>query len=166
MVTSHFEDLSIRSEAESMGVKIIPKGIAAFVPITWDQGETQCIDAILIDNDPMMHLTWGRAAERSQKRIRAFYSVEAFQRVAEEFNMATPLYVDSDLGQGIRGEVEAERICRAGFENIFISTGLNDFTLRRLRSVLSISPIHGWMEGPYGTHLKRSRARHLIAHRF
>lgn len=39
-----------------------------------------------------------------------------------EFNKCTPMFIDSDLGDGEKGEVEGERIFHDGFSNLNLST--------------------------------------------
>jgi hypothetical protein len=80
---------------------------------------------ILIDNDSLIQMSWKMAAEKAGKEIATFSSVDEFLEVADDFGPDTPIYVDSDLGDGIRGEVESEKIHARGFFEIRLATGFS-----------------------------------------
>lgn len=118
LVTSRFEDEAIRDKCSAMNVKLIPKSMAAYVPISI------CSDAaILIDDDPIIHQIWGRAAQASGKNLKSFSSVDEFMKAWGDFESNTTIYLDSNLGNGIRGEDLAKDIAAKGFSIIFLVTG-------------------------------------------
>ena len=84
--------------------------------------------AILIDNDPLVRLTWEKSALKCHITLRSFASVEAFLKklheAPEDFSKDTPIYIDSHLDDGIRGEEEAENLYKLGFTTLFLETGL------------------------------------------
>ena len=63
LVTSHFENTDIRNRCEELGVKLIPKGMAGFVPIS-----NESEPAVLIDDDKLTHLLWKEKADRCAKK--------------------------------------------------------------------------------------------------
>lgn len=79
--------------------------------------------AILIDDDVLVRLTWARAAKSNQIVLVTFSSVQAFIEVHLTFPKNTPIYIDSDLGNGILGEKEAENLYKLGFIYITLETG-------------------------------------------
>jgi hypothetical protein len=53
----------------------------------------------------------------------AFKSVDEFLEGSSTLDRSVPIYIDSNLGNGIRGEVEAKRLFDLGFKNIYLATG-------------------------------------------
>jgi signal transduction histidine kinase len=80
-------------------------------------------DAVLIDDDPLVRKTWKLAAEKAGKKLRAFSTAADFLDEAGSIDRNTPVYLDSDLGDGIKGEVESVRIHELGFGEIYLATG-------------------------------------------
>lgn len=95
---------------------------------------------VLIDDDKLIHLGWIHKAGKAGVELKCFYSVDEFLAVYKEFDPSTNVYIDSDLKQGQKGEIEAKRLFELGFRNLFLVTGYSD--LRReeypwLKEVLS-----------------------------
>lgn len=83
----------------------------------------ELFDAVLIDDDALARATWRMTAERLGKRLRVFTTAAEFFQAAGAIDRRTPVYVDSDLGEGVRGEEESRRIHELGFSKIFMATG-------------------------------------------
>lgn len=83
----------------------------------------ELFDAVLIDDDALARATWRMTAERLGKRLRAFATAAEFFQAAGAIDRQTPVYVDSDLGEGVRGEEESRRIHELGFAKIYMATG-------------------------------------------
>ncbi len=122
LVTSRFEERQIMEGCKKLKVRLIPKGLAGFVPISFGVA-LESVDAILIDDDDLVHLTWKSAAKYAGKSIRVFLHPDQFFAVADTFGKSSPVYVDANLGQGIKGEDVAERIHKIGFTRVFLATG-------------------------------------------
>lgn len=118
LVTSRYEDDSIRERCKRLHVKLIPKSIAAYVPIA-----VQPTCAVLIDDDPIIHQIWGRAARAAGRNLSSFSSVDEFLSHSSDFDSETPVYLDSHLGNGARGETLAKEIRAQGFSRIYLVTG-------------------------------------------
>lgn len=121
LVTSHYDDLAVQSQAESLGVKIIPKDAAASVEIEVIESETESI--VLIDDDKMMLFHWSSYCKRNGVSFKGFNTIDEFLSESEHFNKEVRIYIDSSLGNGIKGEIESERIYQQGFSNLFLATG-------------------------------------------
>ncbi|HLD44954.1 MAG TPA: hypothetical protein VJC18_05920, partial [bacterium] len=115
------EEDAIRTNCARLGVKLIPKSLAGFVPICVDRRST--IDAILIDDDPLIHSTWHSVARMKKKKIIAYKNTHDFLSECSRIDKTTPLYIDSKLSDGVKGEVAAKTIHAKGFENIYLATG-------------------------------------------
>jgi hypothetical protein len=80
-------------------------------------------DAVLIDDDSLVHSIWDYAAKSSNKTVDLHFNVESFMKKAQEIDPATPIYIDSNLGNGLRGESVAQDLYRIGFREIYLATG-------------------------------------------
>lgn len=96
---------------------------------------TPDIDAILIDDDPLIHAMWEFSALKNDKKILSFHSTcEFFEHISthsitciEQVN----LYIDSNLGNNLKGEVIAKEIYESGYRTIYLITGNNKETFPR-----------------------------------
>lgn len=80
-------------------------------------------EAVLIDDDTLVHLAWQIAARQSKKQLRVFKNPDEFLLNADQIELSTPIFIDSNLGGGHKGEDFAKQIYSAGFMSIFLSTG-------------------------------------------
>ncbi|HEU5281906.1 MAG TPA: ATP-binding protein [Gammaproteobacteria bacterium] len=123
LITSHYEERDLRARCESLGVQLIPKDMAALVPI--HIRTERMVDAILIDDDPLIRAAWDMDAKAKQKILVSFSTAEAFTKIASTFFKKTPIYIDVSLANGVRGEDVAAGIFELGFLNIYLATGYN-----------------------------------------
>jgi signal transduction histidine kinase len=122
LVTSRYEEPTIRARCQAIGLKLLPKALAGFVPLTL-QAPPQTIDAILIDDDSLVHTTWNLMARRHGKNLRSFTSVEALRTELDQIPKDTPIYIDSNLGKGIQGEDLLQELSRLGYQHLVLATG-------------------------------------------
>lgn len=182
LVTSHFEEPKIRERCQKLGVQLIPKNLAGFVPLhagrfTVDVGRLAQFDsplvtdvarvssdqmihkdnpsdtiqaptvqripstdtsviygelspssnphAILIDDDKLVHMNWKISAKKNGKILRTFSDPTGFQNVMIDIEKSTPIYVDSNLANGIKGEDVACELKAMGFSNLYLATGFD-----------------------------------------
>lgn len=137
LVTSRYEEGAIRAHCAALGVRLIPKGLAGFVPIAVQPRENRplspcadlvpaparMLDCVLIDDDPMNHMVWNLSATRHRKMLQTFTAPDAFLAIAAQLQKQTPIYIDSQLGETLKGEDVAKTIHALGFENIYLATG-------------------------------------------
>lgn len=81
------------------------------------------IAAILIDDDPLVRMNWTLAAKRAGKALKAYADAPSFIRDAGGTAKDTPVYIDSDLGEGAKGEEAAKKLHALGFTELFLATG-------------------------------------------
>lgn len=128
LVTSRYEDKTILEECVSLGVRLIPKGLAGFVPIVVTsggpslEGKHETPDAVLVDDDPLVHEVWRLAAAEHGKNLCSFATASECLAAVEAIDRSTPVYVDSRLGAE-RGEDLAKRLHERGFSEIYLATG-------------------------------------------
>ena len=123
LVTSCFEDVTVRKQCESLGVKIIPKSYVPYIKIFQLPNLGHTSSLVLIDDDEMMRMTWSFAAEEAGKSIATYSSFDAFINEIDNYNKSTIIYIDSDLGNNIRGEICAKHLFDKGFIEIHLTTG-------------------------------------------
>jgi len=122
VVTSRFEESEIRERCERIGTRLLPKNSVGFVPIEVVAPLAR-LDAILIDDDSLVRMVWENAAKERGLVLATFPSSDGFYEIAEEIDRSTPIYVDSNLGGGVRGEELSQRIAKMGFCRLFLATG-------------------------------------------
>ena len=139
LVTSRYEEPQIRSTCERLGVRLIPKGMAGFVPMEIARPKVK-YHAILIDDDDLVHLTWNMAAKERNKIFLGFHSPDEFFAKISEFDIETPILIDSNLGNGIKGEVIAKKVHLCGFKKIYICTGYDSSEFKPQPWIIEILP--------------------------
>lgn len=120
LVTSCFEDLNVRKRCEELGVRIIPKSYVPFIPIVKIQSNKIIV---LIDNDKMIRMIWELVAEEAGINITTYSSPTEFSNQIKKHNKNTAIYIDSDLGNHINGEIYAKDLHAQGFTEIHLTTG-------------------------------------------
>lgn len=90
------------------------------------------LDAILIDNDRLVHKSWGMVAKRLEKKIYSFFDPQAFYGAAHLMPLDTPVYIDLNLEHRDQGDVVAAYAYLFGFRNIHIRSGVANSELGKL----------------------------------
>ena len=119
LVTSRFEEKAILDECLRLKARMIPKGLAGFVPIAVPATP----DAVLLDDDLLVHMAWEIAAESRGLRFLSLKSREELLANAEQLPKNTPIYLDSELGDGVHGMGVAEELHVLGFSELYLATG-------------------------------------------
>lgn len=96
--------------------------MAGFVPIEIEKPR-ELFHGILIDDDNIPLMTWNMIAKEQNKKFVGFTTHDAFFIESHSFDFETPLFIDSNLGNGIKGEVVAKKAFEAGFKTIYLATG-------------------------------------------
>lgn len=124
LVTSRQEDSNLRDRCEKMGLKIIPKTFAGYIPIILSkQGMTKTVDFIFIDDDIAITHAWVLHGITKGKNIASYNSIRAFKVDLNKYDLNTPIYIDSDLNDVMKGQDFAKELYDEGFKNIYLSTG-------------------------------------------
>lgn len=79
--------------------------------------------AALLDDDLLVHMNWRMAARSAGVELLSFKKPEELLAAAPGLAGDTPLYIDSDLGAGARGEDVAAALKEMGFSDITMATG-------------------------------------------
>jgi CheY-like chemotaxis protein len=127
LVTSHYNDPQIKAQCQAIGLGLIPKSVAALVPISCHrlsgEGRPRVYDAVFVDNEDLFRRVWQTAASEHGKTVLLFASIADFYAAQATIDRATPIFLDSDLGDGVAGEHEAKGLYQdLGFRNIYLAT--------------------------------------------
>lgn len=79
--------------------------------------------AVLLDDDMLVHMNWKLAAKAAGVELKAYKAREDFFAGAEDLPKETPLYIDYDLGNDLKGEDIAKELHEKGFTAITMATG-------------------------------------------
>ncbi|OGR63026.1 MAG: hypothetical protein A2X31_00490 [Elusimicrobia bacterium GWB2_63_22] len=80
-------------------------------------------NAVLIDDDALVRINWKTAARVHGVELLVFSAPADFLAAAGGVPKDTPVYIDSNLGNGIRGEEIAVQLKELGFTDICLETG-------------------------------------------
>lgn len=138
IVSSHYRDQEVLAECLAAGIGIIPKNFIRLVPLQMSRSTH-----VLIDDDSLIHQTWSAQARRLGINLKTYFSVDEFLADAAEFDKDTKIFIDSSLGNDVKGEVESLRISSLGFGEIYLTSGhpKENFTdYSHLKAVVSKRP--------------------------
>ncbi|MBI4405619.1 MAG: hypothetical protein HY537_15770 [Deltaproteobacteria bacterium] len=79
--------------------------------------------AILIDDDVWIREAWKLKARERGRVIHVYATPDEFLQDVSGISNETPIFIDSNLGDGIRGEKLAEDLDNKGYHNIYLATG-------------------------------------------
>ncbi|KPJ68091.1 MAG: hypothetical protein AMJ43_01420 [Coxiella sp. DG_40] len=122
LVTSQYEDPDIRKRCEKLGIEIIPKSFSIHIPIEKIYTDP---DIVLIDDNKSLTDIWKFQCEKAGKRIAIFNKISEFRRVYHLYDKKTMIYIDSNLGYNLRGEIFAKELYKKGYKNLYLTTGYN-----------------------------------------
>ncbi len=124
LVTSHYENADIIKRCQFLGIRLLPKNLLAHIPMELKkQVDHTHLDLIFIDNDATLRRCWQLAADSNGKSILTFDNITEFEKILVDIDRRTPLYIDSDLGGGVKGEECAKQLFEQGFHEIYLATG-------------------------------------------
>ncbi|MFY7994335.1 MAG: hybrid sensor histidine kinase/response regulator [Bacteriovoracaceae bacterium] len=145
LVTSHYDDDDVQRRAEALGVKIIPKEAAANIKIELVSKRTETV--VLIDDDKIMHFHWSLYCQKNGVSFKGFKTVDEFLEESFSFDKDVKIYIDSNLGDGLKGDIESERIYLQGFSNLFLATGYHADDIEKpswIKKIFSKDPACIW----------------------
>ena len=109
------------------------------------------LDCVFIDNEELNRRSWKMLAKCFGRNIAVFSSIDEFLAQAPAVDRSVPVFVDSDLGEGVPpGEVASKAIADLGFGDIYLATGHSPEGLR-VRLPIWIKGIIGKSPPPWFT---------------
>lgn len=141
LVTSHYSESTIQKKASRLSLKIIPKNMAGFVKIKFEDPKE--IKAILIDDDDIIRNSWISWAKRKGTFLKTFQNFNDFEKEIHQVDKDTVIYIDSNLSDLTKGEIYAKKIYEYGIKNIYLTTGHDSSEFEQypwIREVIGKSP--------------------------
>ncbi len=131
LVTSMHQDEKIQKECIEHGIKILPKQVfnnANVINASEDLEGTkdrleQLNKVVFIDDDYLMHMSWKMEADQKGINLDCYHTIDEFLGKGSEYDLKTKIFIDSNLKDGIKGEIESEKIAKLGFTELFLATG-------------------------------------------
>ena len=84
---------------------------------------------VLIDDDKLIHISWKIKARNLNQDLICFFSVEEFFQQSDVIAKSSMIYIDSDLGNNIKGEIISKEIFDRGYLDISLCTGYEDLDI-------------------------------------
>lgn len=100
--------------------------------VTVDLG---CMDFVLVDNDDFIRETWRLRSEARGRAIKVLSSVDELFALSEAIPKDVPIFLDSHLGENMRGQDAAPRLRKLGFKRVFVATNYADLHGAKLPGV-------------------------------
>ncbi len=100
------------------------------------------VDVCLVENEKMNQMMWEIGASSLGLKCKIFSSIDELLGTAESISKSVPIFLDSDLGQGIRGQDYAGVLREMGFQKIFLATSyieLHGTAIKHIDAVISKS---------------------------
>jgi hypothetical protein len=96
----------------------------------------------LID-DRLIRLNWNSCSKNNGFQFHGFKSIAQFIAFSTGIDKGSKIYIDSNLGDGIIGEIESEKIFALGFLNLYLATGYEKGSIQKpawIKEIYSKSP--------------------------
>ncbi|MBP7795687.1 MAG: HAMP domain-containing histidine kinase [Elusimicrobiales bacterium] len=81
------------------------------------------IPVVLIDDDPLVRKNWEIKSRKNGINLKTYANPIDFIETSHNYPKETQIYIDSELGNDIKGEEIAKELYEKGFKNIYIETG-------------------------------------------
>ncbi|WGL61176.1 HAMP domain-containing sensor histidine kinase [Pigmentibacter sp. JX0631] len=121
LITSHFEDYNFTESCNLKKIKLIPKSLVHFVPIKIKLKEINIPkNIILIDDEEFIYNIW--KLDKRFNNIYYFNDPYLFLSKMSHFEKSLPIFIDSCLGNNIKGEELAKEMYHYGFKEIYLNT--------------------------------------------
>ena len=105
------------------------------VPVQIVAADSPPPDFILVDNDDFSRMAWDVKAAAHGRTIKTFSTVDELFAASDSIQKHTPIFLDSHLGNGERGQAAAPKLRHLGFKRIYVTTNYADLHGAKLPDV-------------------------------
>ncbi len=130
LVSSAFDEDIVRERSNSLHIQIIPKNYIPYIYI--EKINRSPMHLILIDNDEMIRVMWEFAAEEKNIHLSTYACYSDFIINISGVSKDTPIYIDSNLGETIKGEEYAKKLYDQGYKELYITTGYQRYSFNEM----------------------------------
>jgi signal transduction histidine kinase len=99
------------------------KGTAVTISLPAAAKPAAGLRAVLLDDDPLVHMNWKMAAKAAGAELKTYKTPGELAAATNTLPRDIPLYIDSELADGARGEDIAAELHDKGFSDITMATG-------------------------------------------
>jgi signal transduction histidine kinase len=141
LVTARNEEDAIQRRCAKSGIKLLPKSLVNYLKILTEDIPEQSI--VLIDDDRLIIWNWKTYCQKKGLSFTGFSSVDQFLAESTQYSSKTLIFIDSNLGGDVKGEIESEKIFNLGFSNIYLATGYDKHYFEKplwIKDIFSKSP--------------------------
>jgi signal transduction histidine kinase len=161
LVSSRSEEPRILAGCARLGVRIIPKGLAGLAPISISSTApapqiaapaaagipgTPPARAVLLDDSNIIQMTWEMAAQEHGAELLGYTDPARFLADLGTFPKDMSIYIDSELGDNIKGENLAADLKEKGFTNLCLATAHPPERFAHLAWLRVISKTPPWLQ--------------------
>jgi len=111
-----------------------------FIPIIFSKPRI-----ILIDDDKLIRFNWNKYCSQNEHcEFFSYSSIIDFENNISNHINTDWIFIDSSLGNGIQGELEAEKLFDKGFLNLYLTTSYDRQDFKNfpwIKNVVSKDPI-------------------------
>jgi len=133
LITARSEEPEIRERCIAEKVRFISKTFLPYIEIN-----VLPPHIVLIDDDDLSHWRWRKFSDENGLKLDVFSSIEEFLLQSEKFNADIYILLDSDLGDGVRGEIDGEEVFKRGFSKIYLYTSYPDTSFEKPSWIIGI----------------------------
>lgn len=138
LVTNRYSQEEIQRECKEKCIRLVPKAYISFIELSPPVLDSENTVHVLIDDDELVHQSWKLAAALKGINLKTFHSVSDFYHADFDPTEEIKIYIDSDLGDGQRGELLAKDIKLKGFNEIHLTTGFDLSLIQMNESISSV----------------------------
>lgn len=110
-------------QQECIELNILSVLPAEVVPFDCSKKMMQKYDIVLLDDDPLIHMTWTFGAEANNNSILCFSTLEELMSRISKIDPDSAFYIDMNLSGHINGDVVTKNLYNLGYKNIYLTTG-------------------------------------------
>lgn len=122
LVSGRLNESSITDLCERHGISGLPKLTANLLTVELAPSEEKKADFVLIDDEKLTHLIWSAAAKKNNLKMIGVESVEMFLEKYQDLDRNIPIFIDSRLGNDVKGEIVSRKIFERNFTNLYLAT--------------------------------------------
>jgi signal transduction histidine kinase len=129
LVTSMHRNENVLEICKQNNIEILPKEMFNSAEVIYKLNTVT--NAVLIDDDELIHILWEQEARLADVNLSCYKSIEIFIQNFAQHPYETTIYVDSNLSNEIKGEIESKKIYELGFKKIILATGYSKGDIKK-----------------------------------
>jgi FixJ family two-component response regulator len=121
IVTSHYENQEVRKLSAKSGIKMLPKPLAAEIPIKIV--EKKNVDVVIIDDDEVFTNCLTGFLKEKAMVVDTYHNPKVFLENLSQYDKKVKICMDNDFRSQISGFELAKRLNKAGYTRLYMLSG-------------------------------------------